>query len=61
MYKEQIKLKEVSLEQVDVAYIQLYAFLFGSLGINDIITSYKEIATFFNYKSDPSFLICRIA
>ncbi|CAD8101827.1 unnamed protein product [Paramecium primaurelia] len=61
IYKEQIKLKEVSLEQVDVAYIQLYAFLFGPQGINDIISSYKEIAIFFNYKSDPSFLICRIA
>ncbi|CAK59657.1 unnamed protein product (macronuclear) [Paramecium tetraurelia] len=61
LYKEQMKLKEVSLEQVDVAYIQLYAFLFGPLGINDIVSSYKEIANFFDYKSDPQFLICRIA
>ncbi|CAD8119171.1 unnamed protein product [Paramecium sonneborni] len=61
VYKEQAKLKEVSLEQVDVAYIQLYAFLFGALGINDIVSSYAEIAEFFNYKTDASFLICRIA
>ncbi|CAD8179802.1 unnamed protein product [Paramecium octaurelia] len=61
LYKEEMKPKEVSLEQVDVAYIQLYAFLFGSLGINDIVSSYKEIAKFFGYKSDPQFLICRIA
>ncbi|CAD8215147.1 unnamed protein product [Paramecium octaurelia] len=60
LYKEEMKPKEVSLEQ-DVAYIQLYAFLFGSLGINDIVSSYKEIAKFFDYKSDPQFLICRIA
>ncbi|CAD8120530.1 unnamed protein product [Paramecium sonneborni] len=61
IYKEEYKLKEVSLEQVDVAYIQLYAFLFGAQGINDIVSNYKEIAEFFQYKSDPSFLICRIA
>ncbi|CAD8215014.1 unnamed protein product [Paramecium octaurelia] len=36
-------------------------FLFGSLGIYDIFSSYKEIAKFFDYKSDPEFLICRIA
>ncbi|CAD8160131.1 unnamed protein product [Paramecium octaurelia] len=61
LYKEEMKPKEASLEQVDVAYIQLYAFLFGSLGINYIVSSYKEIAKFFDYKSDPQFLICRIA
>ncbi|CAD8197514.1 unnamed protein product [Paramecium pentaurelia] len=61
LYNKQLKLQEVSLEQVDVAYIQLYAFLFGSEGINDIISNYIDIATFFNYKPNPQFLICRIA
>ncbi|CAD8129070.1 unnamed protein product [Paramecium sonneborni] len=61
VYKEQAKLKEVSFEQIDVAYVQLYAFLFGAQSINEIILTYKEIGEFFNYKADPSFLICRIA
>ncbi|CAD8192495.1 unnamed protein product [Paramecium pentaurelia] len=45
--------QEVSLEQADEAQIQLFAFLFGPFEINDIISSYKEIAIIFNYKSDP--------
>ncbi|CAD8215053.1 unnamed protein product [Paramecium octaurelia] len=34
---------EVSLQQVDVAYIQLYAFLFQELGINHIVQGFIEI------------------
>ncbi|CAD8214349.1 unnamed protein product [Paramecium octaurelia] len=35
--------------------------LFGSLGIDEIFSSFQEIVKFFDYKSDSEFLICRIA
>ncbi|CAD8069782.1 unnamed protein product [Paramecium sonneborni] len=52
---------EISLQQIDIAYIQIYAFLFQDLGINDIIQSYNEISQQLKKKTNPAMLICRIA
>ncbi|CAK58836.1 unnamed protein product (macronuclear) [Paramecium tetraurelia] len=52
---------EVSLQQVDVTYIQLYAFMFQDQGINHIIQGCIEIQQHLKQKINLSFLICKIA
>ncbi|CAD8148190.1 unnamed protein product [Paramecium pentaurelia] len=52
---------EVSLQKVDLAYIQIYAFLFQEQGINDIIQFYIEIASHLKQNRNSGLLICTIA
>ncbi|CAD8123721.1 unnamed protein product [Paramecium sonneborni] len=52
---------EASLQQVDIAYIQIYAFLFKDVGINDIIQCFNEIVQYLGIQANLTFLICKIA
>ncbi|CAD8168778.1 unnamed protein product [Paramecium pentaurelia] len=52
---------EVSLQKVDIAYIQIYAFLFQEQGINDIVQYYIEILPHLKQNKNSTFLICTIA
>ncbi|CAD8207219.1 unnamed protein product [Paramecium pentaurelia] len=52
---------EVSLQKVDIAYIQIYAFLFQEQGINDIVQYYIEISSHLNQNENSTLLICTIA
>ncbi|CAD8065758.1 unnamed protein product [Paramecium sonneborni] len=52
---------EIALQQADVAYIQIYAYLFQEQGINDIIQCFQEIESHLKQKENLALLICKIA
>ncbi|CAD8108101.1 unnamed protein product [Paramecium primaurelia] len=52
---------EVSLQKVDIAYIQIYAFLFQEQGINDIVQYNIEISSYLKQNENSTLLICTIA
>ncbi|CAD8207014.1 unnamed protein product [Paramecium pentaurelia] len=52
---------EVSLQKVDIACIQIYAFLFQEQGINDIVQYYIEISSHLKQNENSTLLICTIA